>query len=92
MPADITSNQMEKTVTAKPDVIAWLKRSLGAVKTAHAAVTASDLQRKVKVNNRDATVDGMYLRILVHDNEHMGQWVTYARMNGIVPPWSEKAK
>lgn len=54
--------------------------------------TASDLQRKVKVNNRDPTVEGMYLRILVHDNEHMGQLVAYARMNGIVPPWSEKAK
>jgi uncharacterized damage-inducible protein DinB len=92
MPSDIKSNQMEKTVTAKPEVIDWLKRSLSAVKTAHAGVTASDLQRKVKVNNRDATVDGMYLRILVHDNEHMGQLVAYARMNGIVPPWSEKAK
>jgi hypothetical protein len=34
-------------------------------------------------------VDGMYLRIIIHDNEHMGQLVAYARMNGIVPPWSE---
>jgi uncharacterized damage-inducible protein DinB len=92
MPSDIKSNQMEKTVTAKPEVIAWLKRSLSAVKTAHAGVTASDLQRKAKVNNRDATVDGMYLRILVHDNEHMGQLVAYTRMNGIVPSWSKKAK
>jgi len=92
MPSDIKSIQMEKTVTAKPEVIDWLKRSRSAVKAAHATFTASDLQRKVKVNNRDATVDGMYLRILVHDNEHMGQLVAYARMNGIVPPWSEKAK
>ena len=30
----------------------------------------------------------MYLRIIVHDNEHMGQLIAYARMNGIVPPWS----
>ncbi len=34
-------------------------------------------------------VDGMYLRIIVHDNEHMGQLIAYARMNGIVPPWSK---
>ncbi|HEV2689601.1 MAG TPA: DinB family protein, partial [Bryobacteraceae bacterium] len=32
MPADITSSNMEKTVTAKADVISWLKRSLDAVK------------------------------------------------------------
>jgi uncharacterized damage-inducible protein DinB len=89
MPADLQSASMEKTVTNKPEVIQWLKRSLEAVKNAHATVKAEDLRRKVKVENRDATVDGMYLRILVHANEHMGQLVAYARVNGIVPPWSE---
>ncbi|WP_433963858.1 DinB family protein [Tunturiibacter gelidiferens] len=36
MPADIKSQEMEKTVTSKADVIAFLKRSLDAVKTARA--------------------------------------------------------
>jgi uncharacterized damage-inducible protein DinB len=89
MPAEIKSNAMEKTANSKPEVIDWLKRSLEAVKTAHANLRSGDLQRKVKINDRDATVDGMYLRIIVHANEHMGQLVTYARMNGIVPPWSK---
>jgi uncharacterized damage-inducible protein DinB len=88
LPADLPQENMEKSVTAKPEVIQWLKRSLEAVRKAHAAETPADLQRKVKVNGRDATVDGMYLRIIVHANEHMGQLVAYARMNGIVPPWS----
>jgi uncharacterized damage-inducible protein DinB len=89
LPADLDSPDMEKTVTAKADVVNWLKRSLDAVKTAHAAVTPADLRRKIKVQGRDADVDGMYLRIIVHANEHMGQLVAYARMNGIVPPWSQ---
>jgi uncharacterized damage-inducible protein DinB len=89
MPADLNSQDLEKTVTAKADVIAWLKRSLDAVKTAHAGLKPGELARKVKFNGRDATVDGMYLRIIVHANEHMGQLIAYARMNGIVPPWSE---
>jgi uncharacterized damage-inducible protein DinB len=89
LPAEIKSEDFEKTVTSKPEVIAWLKRSLEAVKTAHASVTPEDLKRKVKVENRDATVDGMYLRIIVHANEHMGQLIAYARMSGIVPPWSK---
>src|SRR5215468_7148412 len=87
MPADL-KEEMEKTVTSKTDVIAWLKRSLEAVKTAHATVKPADLQRKVHIADRDATVDGMYLRIIVHANEHMGQLVAYARMTGVVPPWS----
>lgn len=90
MPADLKSDA-EKTVTGKAAVIDWLKRSLDAVKTAHAAVKPDDLQRQVKVFGRDATVDGMYLRIIVHANEHMGQLIAYARMTGVVPPWSKKA-
>ena len=89
MPADLNEN-MEKTVTSKPEVIAWFKRSLDAVKTAHAAATPKDLGRQVKIAGRDATVDGMYLRIIVHANEHMGQLIAYARMTGVVPPWSKE--
>ncbi len=89
MPADLTED-MGKTVTSKPEVIAWLKRSLEAVKTAHAAETPKDLQRKVKIEGREATVDGMYLRIIIHANEHMGQLIAYARMTGVVPPWSKQ--
>jgi len=87
-PADLKQDA-EKTVTSKPEVISWLKRSLEAVRLAHSAETPSDLARKVRIENRDATVDGMYLRIIIHDNEHMGQLVAYARMTGVVPPWSK---
>jgi uncharacterized damage-inducible protein DinB len=87
MPADMKEG-IEKSVTAKADVINWLKRSLEAVKQAHLAVTPKDLQQKVHIADRDATVDGMYLRIVIHANEHMGQLIAYARMSGVVPPWS----
>lgn len=88
MPADLKPD-MEKTVTSKADVINWLKRSLDAVKQAHLAVAPKDLDRKVHIADRDATVDGMYLRIIVHANEHMGQLIAYSRMTGVVPPWSK---
>ncbi|MEQ1472638.1 MAG: DinB family protein [Candidatus Acidiferrum sp.] len=89
MPADL-KEEMEKTVTSKPEVIAWLKKSLEAVKTAHLATKPKDFGRKVRIADRDATVDGMYLRIIVHANEHMGQLIAYARMSGIKPPWSKE--
>jgi uncharacterized damage-inducible protein DinB len=88
MPADLKKDA-EKTVTSKLEVIAWLKRSLEAVKQAHLAADPKDMSRKVKVAGRDATVDGMYLRIIVHANEHMGQLIAYARMTGVTPPWSK---
>ena len=89
MPAALKQG-MEKTVTSKAEVISWLKRSLDAVKEAHLAEKPADLARKVHIADRDATADGMYLRILVHANEHMGQLVAYARMTGVVPPWTKE--
>jgi uncharacterized damage-inducible protein DinB len=76
----------EKSVTAKTDVIDWLKRSQEAVKSAY---QSADRQKKVQFFGKDAVADGIFLRILVHNNEHMGQSIAYARMNGIVPPWSQ---
>ncbi len=89
MPTEITSDEMEETVKAKPEVIGYLERSLNAVKEARAHLKPGDLQRKVFIQGKTVDVDRMYLRIIIHDNEHMGQLVAYARMNGIVPPWSK---
>jgi len=88
MPAGLTQDS-EKKVTSKAEVVSWLKKSLDAVKEAHLAVKPQDLQRKVHIADRDATVDGIYLRIIIHDNEHMGQLIAYARMMGVAPPWSK---
>ena len=89
LPTDL-KEELETSVTSKKEVIAWLKRSLDAVKEAHLKETPQDLQRKLKVNGRPTTADAMFLRIIVHDNEHMGQLIAYARMTGVKPPWSDK--
>ena len=89
MPAEL-KQEMEKSVTSKSEVINWLKRSLDAVRKVHLEVKPKDLERKVHIADRDATVDGMYLRIIVHANEHMGQLIAYARMTGVAPPWSNQ--
>ncbi|HET9792789.1 MAG TPA: DinB family protein [Candidatus Angelobacter sp.] len=78
----------EKSVTSKEDVIKWLKQSMDVVKTAHESAKPADLARKVHIIDRDTNADGIYLRIIVHANEHMGQLIAYARMSGVKPPWS----
>ena len=35
---------------------------------------------------KDVTAGDVFLRILVHNQEHMG--IAHVRMNGIAPPWS----
>jgi hypothetical protein len=65
MPADLTE-ESEKKITSKAEVIAWLKRSLELIKNAHVAGTSKDLERKVRMEGQEATVDGIYLRISPH--------------------------
>ena len=75
----------DKSLTAKDEVVKFLKASLDDVR---AAVKATDRSRKLKLFGKEVTADGVLLRILVHNHEHMGQLIAYARMNGVVPPWS----
>jgi len=88
MPAEIKSG-FEKQVTAKADVISWLKRSLDAAAEARSKENPKDLERKLEFLKRSSTADAVYLRLIIHCNEHMGQLIAYARMTGVTPPWSK---
>ena len=83
------NGKTESTVTAKEDVIKWLKDSSAAL---HVGYLKADRQKKVKFFGAEVEADAVFLRALVHNHEHMGQLIGYARMNGIVPPWSAPAK
>ena len=77
----------EKSKTAKDEVIAFLKSSYEPLRTNY---PTTDKQKKVTLfGKKEVTADGVFTRILVHNHEHMGQMIAYARMNGVVPPWSK---
>jgi hypothetical protein len=76
----------EKSVTGKAEVIQWLRSSLDAVRKGY---EGADRQKKVQFFGKETTSELVFLRILIHNNEHMGQSIAYARMNGVVPPWSQ---
>ncbi len=80
------SGDLEKTVTKKADVIAELKKSFEHLR--NAAASAKDLEKPVKMFGNQTTYRGVLMTILSHLHEHLGQSIAYARMNGVVPPWS----
>ena len=75
----------EKSLTAKDEVVKFLK---GSFEDVRAAAKTADRTRKLKLFGKEVTVDAVLLRTLVHNHEHMGQLIAYARMNGVTPPWS----
>jgi len=82
---DLPKNS-EKSVTTKADVVRWLKASFDALLENSAKI---DKQKAVKFLGHDATCEGVLLRALAHANEHLGQMIAYARVNGVAPPWSK---
>jgi uncharacterized damage-inducible protein DinB len=80
------TGDIEKIVTKKADVIAELKRSFDHLRSAANAVKNFD--KPVKMLGTQTTYRGVLVTILSHLHEHLGQSVAYARMNGVVPPWS----
>ncbi len=76
----------EKQITAKPDVIAYLNDTIRAVEENYPKL---DLKKSVKFSGQDTTVEGVMIHLIGHSSEHLGQSIAYARMNGIVPPWSK---
>jgi uncharacterized damage-inducible protein DinB len=78
--------EFEKTVHGKDNIVALLERTLDAVKS---SLANADMEKPVEMFGRRTTACAVYLRLLAHANEHMGQSVAYARINGVVPPWSK---
>jgi uncharacterized damage-inducible protein DinB len=81
-----TNGDIEKTVTKKAEVIAELRKSF--VHLRNAASSATDLETSVMMFGKQTTYQGVMIRMLNHLHEHLGQSIAYARMNGVVPPWS----
>jgi uncharacterized damage-inducible protein DinB len=87
-PAGIDMRNMEKDGGDKAKVIDTMKKSFDSVEAAIKAVPAADLEKKVKIFDHDGTEREVFLLVATHAHEHLGQSIAYARMNGVVPPWS----
>ena len=79
----------ETTVVEKDKVIAWMERAIGDGRAAVEAAGPEQMEKSVDFFGRPMTSRAVYLGMLNHMNEHLGQAIAYARMNGVVPPWSK---
>lgn len=86
-PADIDQASMEE-VRDKVQVLEILNRSIEHVRTLGAALSEEDLEERTTLYGRDVAKWAVLLQLVTHMNEHLGQSIAYARMNGVVPPWS----
>jgi len=91
-PADYDGKTFEKSATDKAQIAAQLNRTWEfAQKTINGMSNADFAKLMPKLGPQANAGDVVY--ILVADaHEHLGQAIAYARMNGIVPPWTAEAQ
>jgi len=75
-------------LTNKDDIVTVLEESIEYARIAIRALSDDDLLRHTTLYGRDVAVWSVLVQLVSHMNEHVGQSVAYARINGVVPPWS----
>jgi uncharacterized damage-inducible protein DinB len=87
-PAGFKVQGFEKSATDKTKVIAILKDSFAHMRQGVLAMPDADVEKPVDFRGAKNTYRGVLLFIIRHGAEHLGQSIAYARMNGVVPPWT----
>jgi uncharacterized damage-inducible protein DinB len=91
-PSGLDLKSLEKSTTDKAKVVATLKDSFAHARAAITAVPDADLGKSLDWFGGKNTERGVLLFVVRHAAEHLGQVIAYARMNGVVPPWTEDAQ
>lgn len=78
-------------ITDKAQVIEKLKKSIAHMQRAVRALPDADMEKAPGPGVPYPTIRAVLLNFLTHVGEHLGQTIAYARVNRVVPPWTEES-
>lgn len=81
----------EKSTTDKTKIIELLNQSFDYAEKSIADMSEADMSKPRNFQGFN-TVGAVVFHIVAHAHEHLGQSIAYARMNGVVPPWTAAAQ
>ncbi len=83
------NDEMESAVRGKQAVISLLGRALDSAREAISRTNDAELERSLFFFRENTTVRRVFLRLLAHTHEHMGQLIGFMRTRGIPAPWPD---
>ncbi len=86
-PAGVDRDTLER-VAEKAQVVALLRRSAEHVRQAVRRMPDAQLREPTTLYGRRVPQWAVLLHLLAHLDTHLGQSIAYARVSGVVPPWS----
>jgi uncharacterized damage-inducible protein DinB len=87
-PAGIDPDTLER-VAEKAQVVALLRRSAERVRHVVRRMPEAQLGQITTHYGRRVPQWAVLLQLLAHMDDHLGQSIAYARVSGVVPPWSQ---
>lgn len=91
-PAGFDPKTFEKSTTDKTKIIDELNKSWDFSKSAINGMTNADFAKLLPKLGPQANAGDVVYILVADAHEHLGQAVAYARVNGIVPPWTVDAQ
>jgi uncharacterized damage-inducible protein DinB len=91
-PADFNGKTYEKSTTDKAQIVAELNRTWDFAQKTINAMRNVDFAKPVPKLGPDANAGDVVYILVADAHEHLGQLVAYARVNGVVPPWTAEAQ
>jgi uncharacterized damage-inducible protein DinB len=79
----------EEKITNKGEAVAILAESMEHVRKTLSSKSSRDFEDNTLLYGRDVGQWAVFLQLVAHMNEHLGQSIAYARMNQVVPPWNK---
>lgn len=80
----------DQQTTDMAKIVEIMNASFDHVRDVAKKMSATDLDKKMNLFGMEMTERNALISTLDHMHEHFGQSIAYARMNGVVPPWSAK--
>ena len=92
-PATFQPQGFETSTTDKAKIVEQLKESFAHMRNAALKAADADADKTMPwFGGSTITQRGFLVFVVRHAGEHLGQSIAYARMNGVVPPWTEDAQ
>lgn len=91
-PAGYDRKTFEKSTTDRTQIVAELNKSYDFAKKTIGGMTNADFARLLPKLGPQANAGDVVYILVADAHEHLGQAITYARVNGVVPPWTAEAR
>jgi uncharacterized damage-inducible protein DinB len=84
-------SDFDKITTDKAEILEFVKKAYTFTREKLMEIKDKDLENQIDFFGTKITTRHLLIKMAGHSHEHLGQLIAYARINGVIPPWSKKA-